>query len=57
MVKKNPGVFQEGHKVLFLHTGGALGLYDKHEEVARLMAKQEKGINVVSMDVRLPSEA
>jgi D-cysteine desulfhydrase len=30
-------VFRRGHKVLFIHTGGSLGLYDKESEVVPLL--------------------
>lgn len=32
----------EGRKILFIHTGGLLGLYDKADEMASLMGKWRK---------------
>ncbi|XP_060204267.1 putative D-cysteine desulfhydrase 1, mitochondrial [Lycium barbarum] len=32
----------EGRKILFIHTGGLLGLYDKGDEIASLMGKWRK---------------
>lgn len=29
----------EGRKILFIHTGGLLGLFDKNEEMASLVGK------------------
>ena len=31
--------FKPGQKVLFIHTGGALGLYDKSVEMAEILSK------------------
>lgn len=39
MVKENPGEW-EGRRVLFVHTGGSLGLYDKVPELIKLQAAQ-----------------
>ena len=68
VVKQHPEVFRKGQKVLFLHTGGALGLYDRHTELADMLAakrresgnaeaakdKGERG-NIATMDFTLPS--
>jgi len=32
----------EGRKILFIHTGGLLGLYDKADEIGSLMGKWRK---------------
>jgi D-cysteine desulfhydrase len=62
VVKAHPDTFKKGQRVLFLHTGGALGLYDKHEELAQLMASKEwsgkgEGFGKVSaMDFELPKK-
>ena len=37
VVPQNPDLFQRGHKVLFIHTGGVLGMYDKAAELAPLL--------------------
>ena len=39
VVKKHPETFKRGQKVLFVHTGGALGLYDKSIEMAEILNK------------------
>lgn len=38
VVEAHPDVFLPGQKVLFLHTGGGFGLYDKAEELTSKMA-------------------
>ena len=35
---ENPAMW-EGRKILFIHTGGLLGLYDKVEQIAPLVGK------------------
>ena len=35
-------VFQRGQRVLFIHTGGTLGMYDKDEQLAPLLAAADK---------------
>ena len=56
VVQAHPETFKKGQKVLFLHTGGALGLYDKHEELAALMKTKDKGElgNISAMDFQMP---
>jgi D-cysteine desulfhydrase family pyridoxal phosphate-dependent enzyme len=39
IVKRHPQTFKPGQKVLFIHTGGALGLYDKSVEMAEILSK------------------
>lgn len=40
----------KGRKVLFIHTGGLLGLYDKTEQMASMMGKWQK----MDMDETVP---
>ncbi|KAL3342568.1 hypothetical protein AABB24_026548 [Solanum stoloniferum] len=40
-MRENPRKW-EGRKVLFIHTGGLLGVYDKGEEIASFLAKWRK---------------
>ncbi|CAN4085429.1 unnamed protein product [Withania somnifera] len=40
-MSKNPSKW-EGRKILFIHTGGLLGLYDKADEIGSLMGKWRK---------------
>ena len=51
IVPNNPSVFKKGHRELFLHTGGTLGLYAKE---ADLLPCLNEGENVVKMTVTLP---
>lgn len=37
VIPHNPGMFQRGDKILFIHTGGQVGLYDKAAELAPLL--------------------
>lgn len=37
ILPSNPEVFQKGHRVLFIHTGGTAGLYDKADQLAPLL--------------------
>lgn len=49
-VQSQPDVFLKGQKILFLHTGGQFGLYDKSEQLLPLF---DAGL-VSKMDVTLP---
>jgi D-cysteine desulfhydrase len=46
-----PDVFKRGQRVLFLHTGGTFGLYDKSDDILPLL----DGGLVSKMSVKLPS--
>ena len=37
VVKSRPDLFREGEKILFLHTGGQLGLYDKSAQLSSIL--------------------
>ena len=60
VVKNHPDIFQKGQRVLYLHTGGALGLYDRHQEFAELMKSKQPAKrtpefgNVSPMKFQLP---
>ena len=64
VVQQHPEIFQKGQKVLFLHTGGALGLYDRHAELAEMLGERAdndpKGMggrgNISSMEFKLPEK-
>ena len=43
VVEAHPDVFLPGQKVLFLHTGGGFGLYDKAGELTPKMAAMDPG--------------
>jgi D-cysteine desulfhydrase family pyridoxal phosphate-dependent enzyme len=47
----HPEIFNRGDKVLFLHTGGTLGLYDKSSEILPFLPAGQ----VSKMEVRLPN--
>ena len=51
IVPNNPDVFKKGHRVLFLHTGGTLGLYAKEAE---LLPCLNEGENIEKLSVTLP---
>jgi len=38
VVQQNPDVFKRGQRVMFVHTGGGFGLYDKVGELSSMMA-------------------
>ena len=38
LLKTQPDVFKPGHRVLFIHTGGALGCYAKEDQLLPLLA-------------------
>lgn len=38
---QNPETFSPGHKVLFIHTGGTFGLYDKSVQVLNLLPEDD----------------
>jgi D-cysteine desulfhydrase len=38
IVKNNPDIFLKGQKLLFIHTGGVLGFYDKESQLLPLLA-------------------
>jgi len=40
-VELHPEVFKPGQRVLFVHTGGGFGLYDKADELARMLASAD----------------
>ena len=62
VVKNHPDVFLKGQKVLYLRTGGALGLYDKHQELSELMkatknpSRPEEFGNVSPMVFQFPDK-
>lgn len=41
VVKENPNDFQPGQRLLFIHTGGTFGLYDKVNELLPLLPNDE----------------
>ena len=47
------GHFKEGEKVLFLHTGGVLGLYDKAAQMAPVLQSMDAG-SFNKMSVTMP---
>jgi D-cysteine desulfhydrase len=49
VLTENPTLFQKGQKLLFIHTGGTLGFYDKEKELLPLLApkNQISKLNVV----------
>ena len=51
IVPNNPEVFKKGHRILFLHTGGTLGLYAKETD---LLPWLNDGENITKMAVTLP---
>ena len=65
VVKQHPEIFLKGQKVLFLHTGGTLGLYDRHAELAGMLGeRRDRGTgregelgNISSMNFKLPENA
>lgn len=38
VVKNNPSLFKKGDRVLYIHTGGTIGFYDKEKELLPLLA-------------------
>ena len=50
VVESQPDVFLKGQRILFLHTGGQFGLYDKSDDLAQLF---DSGL-VSKMKVALP---
>lgn len=50
VVQSQPEIFQKGQKILFLHTGGQFGLYDKSSELAPLFDSDL----ITKMKVTLP---
>lgn len=50
VVESRPDIFLSGQKILFLHTGGQLGLYDKSDELIPLF---DSGL-ISKMKVTLP---
>jgi D-cysteine desulfhydrase len=64
LLRNQPEVFKKGECVLFLHTGGTFGLYDKSEELLQVIggdgdaAATARGAGrggVSKMDVKFPS--
>ena len=42
LLKNQPTIFKSGEKILFLHTGGTIGLYDKEEQLLPLLAPMQQ---------------
>ena len=40
VMKSQPDVFREGQKILFLHTGGQFGLYEKTDQLEEILTKE-----------------
>ena len=48
IVKNNPNIFKKGDKVLFIHTGGVLGIYEKQSQLLPFLPPVHK-MKVVKM--------
>jgi 1-aminocyclopropane-1-carboxylate deaminase/D-cysteine desulfhydrase-like pyridoxal-dependent ACC family enzyme len=48
VLKDDPSIVKPGDKVLFIHTGGSLGLYDKEEQLLPLLPADQ----VQRLDIR-----
>lgn len=42
VLRQRPEVFKRGDRVLFIHTGGTLGMYDKAEQLGPMLAASDK---------------